>query len=97
MIKPDWLKDRGPKNLEEALEKVAYVNRTTVQDIIDREIVTEYDCEDDKEEFTTWYDANDNELPGGTPIGYSIQDKDTESGIIAYYGLREVDEDPDYE
>lgn len=76
-------------NIGEAAEEVAKELGLTKEEVLAEEYVLEYSAEDDKEEFTTWYDAEGNELPAGTPIGYSKYINKQESPIIPYDGLTE--------
>ena len=80
------------KNFKEAVSEVAANTGYTEEYIIDNELVLEYEAEEDKSEFTTWY-KDGKELAPGTPIGYSITDNESESDIIPYEGLVERDED----
>lgn len=79
-----------PKNFKEAVSKVAIEKGCTEEHIINEELVVEYVCEEDTEEYSTWYGEDGNQLKAGTPIGYSIITDGKESFIYPYSGLKEV-------
>ena len=78
-----------PRNFKEAVSKVARERGLSEQYIINNDIVMESWCEEDKEEFTTWYDSEGNELPAGTPIGYIVYDENNEAGFLQPYKMRQ--------
>ena len=79
-----------PRNFKEAVSKVARERGLSEQYIVDNDIVMESWCEEDKEEFTTWYDSEGKELPAGTPIGYIVYDENNNAGFLQpYFGLKE--------
>lgn len=57
-------------NISEAAEYVANKLKLSPAEVLSQDLVQEYECED-SEEFADWYDADNNKLPTGTPIGYS--------------------------
>ena len=78
-----------PKNFKEAVSKIAREKGCTEEHIINEELVIEYSCEEDIEEFSTWYGEDGNQLKAGTPIGYSVFVNGKESCIYPYAGLKE--------
>ena len=82
----------SPKNLREAVMKVAWETGRHAKNLVKDGIVTEYESENDKSEFTTWY-FNGEEVPPGTPIGYTVRENGVETNIFPYAGMEEKDED----
>ena len=80
------------KNFKEAVSEVAKDIGYSPEYIIDNELVLEYEAEEDKSEFTTWY-FEGKEVEAGTAIGYSICDNESESYIYPYEGMEERDEE----
>ena len=77
-------------NYEEAVTYVANKFNLSEEEVEDKEMVLQYDCEDDEEEYTSWF-KDDVKLEAGTPIGFSIDKDDEESQIFPYKGLEERD------